>query len=423
MRYPAPLNTRLDLAQGATTMRNLSLALFGLLLTGFLWFATDAGNSAQQETAARMLPGARPTIDASRFASLQAALDALPPEGGMVRLPAGEFEIEQPLIVHTGDVCIEGSGTATNIKNMNTEGQPALLIAHPEATDARQNRKLNLWRVRLANFRVTGNEQSGHGIEARLINEVFIDGVTVSYCGGDGILLDYCYEDPRVCNSLLTYNKGVGLNLQGCHDIVVAANQFEENQDALHCFDGFNLCMTGNCLDDHLGHGVVIENTYGSVVSGNMIEECQGTAVILDRDCYGITLSANVIAHNGGGIDLRDAHGCAVSANTFTIMGSNALRVGANSGRVSVGGNSFCNSYIGDGEIKRGTEDRAAAGMVLQGEDVAITGNAFSSLRPKAIEIPDQPPPGGVVVGNVFSDVHSDHGKLKEAEVTANSDR
>ena len=42
----------------------------------------------------------------------------------------------------------------------------------------------------------------------------------------------------------------VGVNLQGCHDIVVSSSQFEENQDALHCFDGFNLCMTGSCVDE-----------------------------------------------------------------------------------------------------------------------------------------------------------------------------
>ena len=59
----------------------------------------------------------------------------------------------------------------------------------------------------------------------------------------------------------ITYNKAIGLNIIGCHDIVVSANHFEENQDALHCIDAFNLCMTGNNLDDHLGHGVVIENT------------------------------------------------------------------------------------------------------------------------------------------------------------------
>ena len=65
--------------------------------------------------------------------------------------------------------------------------------------------------------------------------------------------------------------------------------------------------MTGNNLDDHLRHGVVIENTYGSIVSGNMIEECNGTAIILDRDCYGITVAANTIAHHlGGGVHLLD---------------------------------------------------------------------------------------------------------------------
>ena len=86
--------------------------------------------------------------------------------------------------------------------------------------------------------------------------------------------------------------------------------------------------MSGNNLDDHLQHGVVIENTYGSVIAANMIEECQRSAIILDRNCYGITVSANVIAHNGGGVDLRDAHGCAISANTFTLMKTDAVRIG-----------------------------------------------------------------------------------------------
>src|SRR5262245_48819836 len=105
--------------------------------------------------------------------------------------------------------------------------------------------------------------------------------------------------------------------------------------------------MTGNCLDDHLRDGVVIEDTYGSVVAGNMIEECASTAIVLDRDCYGIALSANVIAHNGGGIDLRDAHGCAVSANALTLMKTDALHIGPASDRIAATGNSFSNSFIG----------------------------------------------------------------------------
>ncbi len=180
--------------------------------------------------------------------------------------------------------------------------------------------------------------------------------------------------------------------------------------------------MTGCCVDDHLGEGVVIENTYGSVVSGNMIEECNGTAVVLDRDCYGITLSANVIAHNGGGIDLRDAHGCAVSANTFTILKTNALRVGPDSGRISVGGNNFSNSYIGEEKVRRGTEDLAAAGLVLEStKDVSISGNVFSGLTTKAVTLIGESH-GIVFANNVLRDVASDHDQLKSGTVANNEE-
>lgn len=357
------------------------------------------------------LPGARPIIDAGFYPTLQAAFDAVPDEGGVVRVPPGTFEINEPLKITTPDFLIEGAGTATHIKNVNTQGKPALILQHASGVD---DRKHELWRIRLANFRITGNEKSGCGIEARRINELFIDGVTVSYHGGDGIVLNHCYEDPRICDSLITYNKGTGLNLIGCHDIIVSSNQFEENQDAVRCIDGYNLTMTGNNLDDHLGAGVVIENTYGSVVSGNMIEECKGMAIVLDRDCYGVTLSANVIAHNeSGGIDLRDAHGCTVSANTFTIMGGNALVIGPKSGRITVTGNNFSDSYIGGGKVKRGAGDRKAGGMIVCGtSDIVISGNVFSSVRPKALTVEGEPTKRVVFTNNVLTDAESDHTKL-----------
>jgi hypothetical protein len=382
----------------------LSSSLIAVALAGTL----AVTSRSQQPAAGPRLPGARPAIEAGDYPSLQAAIDALPATGGVVRLPAGTFEIREPLRITQEDVLLVGAGTATHIKNVNTSGQPALVVESPEIAAKPQ---AVVWRIELADLRLTGNEQSGHGIHARNVNEIFLHGITVSYHGGDGVRLDQCYEDPRICDSLFTYNKACGVNLLGCHDIVVVGNQFEENLDALQCSDGFNLCMTGNNLDDHLRDGVVIANTYGSVVSGNMIEECQGRAIVLGRDCYGTTLSANVIAHEvAGGIDLIDAHGCTVSSNTFTIVKQNALRIGPASGRITVTGNNFSSSFIGEGKDKRAENDRTASGIVLAGaRDIAITGNVFSGLSTKAVELAgDKPSEGILFTNNVLVDVESD---------------
>ncbi|MCC7475474.1 MAG: right-handed parallel beta-helix repeat-containing protein [Pirellulales bacterium] len=343
------------------------------------------------------LPGARPVIEAADYPSLQAAIDALPNEGGLVRVPPGKFEITSPLIIVHGDVAIEGSGTATLIHNANEQGQPAFVL---------QGKKRNekLWRIRLANLRLTGNPKSGDGISAARIQEIHIEGCTISNHGRHGVFLDDCYEDPRINDSILSYNQATGLHIVKCHDIVVCGNHFEENKDALKCLDSFNLCMSGNNLDDHLGDGVTIENTYGSIVSSNMIEECKGTGVLLDRDCYGISVSANVIAHNqNGGIELRDAHGCAVSANTFTINPRRAMVAGPGSSRITISANNFSDSVIDDAKEKRPPDDQAASGIVLDGtHDIVIAGNLFSGLDTPAIERTGSPCQGIRVQANSF---------------------
>ncbi len=368
------------------------LSLLFIILTQFTLMA--------QEPAA--------VIDAAKFKTLQAALDAVPAGGALVKLPPGKFELTQPLQVHTEDTRLEGAGTATHLINKNEEGQPALLLRSKDYAKS----KKKLWRIQLGNFRISGNPKSGDGLLAEGINEIFIQGVSIDHNGGHGINLVTCTENPRVSGNMITYNAKSGLNIQAGHDIVVNANQFEENQDGLSCLDGFNLTMNGNNLDDHLRHGVVIENTYGSVLSGNMIEECNGTAIILDRDCYGITISANVIAHElGGGVDLRDAWGCAVSANTFTIVHQFGVRVGKNSGRITITGNNFCNSHIGggvrraEGKGKSLWHNDEGTGVILnETKSVVITGNTFTGMSREAVKSTGKSE-RIIVLGNIFHDL------------------
>lgn len=399
------------------TNRIVVLLFLTVASAGFV--AQYQTSRAQPASAGSRLPGAVATINAADFPSIQAAIDALPKSGGVVRLPAGTFEISEPLVLEQEDALLIGEGTATHINNTNKEGKPALIIRHPNHA---RDKNAKLWRVQIENLRLTGNEKSGNGIEAVRVNEIFLTGITVSYHGGHGIYMDHCYEDPRVCDSLITYNKKSGLEILGAHDIVVAANHFEENLDAVRCIDAFNLCMSGNNIDDHLRHGVVIENTYGSIVSSNMIEECNDTAIVLDRDCYGITLAANVIAHHQkGGIDLRDAHGCSVTGNSFPLVWTKALVVGPNSDRITISGNTFSDSAIGDGKRIRAVEKEPSSGILLDStSDVVITGNLFSGLQTKGLELAGKPSRRVSFTGNVLADVDSDHEKLVDSQVGNN---
>jgi hypothetical protein len=336
------------------------------------------------------------TIDAGKYPNLQAAFDAVPESGGIVNIPPGEYRITQPLLLTRSNTRVVGAGAASKILNMNSQGKPALVV-RPASRDSDKNARI--WRIQLSDFRIcgdpnavdaqSGKSASGDGVVAEGINELYVHGLSVDHTGGNGLHMIDCYEDPRIADSIFTYNAKAGVRIQAGHDIVVSANHFEENQDALQCVDSFNLCMTGNNIDDHLGNGIIVENTYGSVLSGNMIEECNGTAIILDRDCYGITISANVIAHDfGGGVDLRHAWGCAVSANTFVLDPKYSVRVGKDSGRITITGNSIANSHIGGkAGMRRKVEDDIAHGILLeQTSDINITGNQFSGLQTTAVQ-------------------------------------
>ncbi len=91
------------------------------------WSLARGGAGEPQAT----LGGTVGVVDAAGFPTLQAALDAVPREGGIVRLPPGTFEISEPLRIRGDHVCLQGSGTATHIKNVNAAGQPALVLRTP----------------------------------------------------------------------------------------------------------------------------------------------------------------------------------------------------------------------------------------------------------------------------------------------------
>jgi parallel beta-helix repeat protein len=333
----------------------------------------------------------RASVLAADHPTLQAAIDALPEAGGIVHLPPGVLEITSPLLIAKGELTLHGSGSATTIHNLNEKGQPALILRSGKANPKHKERDEPLWRILLSDFRLIGNEKSGHGIHALDCNELHLRSLTVTEHGADGIHMERCFENARITDCMITYNKATGLNLNvNNHDTVVAGNHFEENQDGLRSADGFNLTMSGNNLDDHLGSAIIIEKMMGSVISGNMLEQSQGWGIILDRDTYSTTISSNIFTNNAaGGIDLRDAHGCTISANTLARTPQNAIVVRKDSSRLTIAANTFANGYVGNNTILGNKNDPPhSSGITLENtRGLNINGNTFSTVIPAALTL------------------------------------
>ena len=108
--------------------------------------------SATADAADAAAPDSPAVIDAAKYPSLQAALDAVPKRGGLVKLPPGDFPLAEPLVLRRAETRLVGAGPATHLINRNEAGLPGLIV---RPADREANRRSRLWRVQLANFRVS----------------------------------------------------------------------------------------------------------------------------------------------------------------------------------------------------------------------------------------------------------------------------
>ena len=64
-------------------------------------------------------------------AEIQQALDALPAAGGEVVLPAGKFEIHQPIVLSRDHQTLRGAGAATILHLADNANCPVIILGEP----------------------------------------------------------------------------------------------------------------------------------------------------------------------------------------------------------------------------------------------------------------------------------------------------
>ncbi|NVM05269.1 MAG: hypothetical protein HWN67_23325, partial [Candidatus Helarchaeota archaeon] len=114
-------------------------------------------------------------VNAGNYPSIQDAVDALPDEGGTVFIPAGTYKISEPIIVTKSDVTLMGAGAGTILLNTSESGKNTIELSGED--------KKPIWRVKVSNMHLKGNEKCGNAIYAKRVNEISLSDMWIDYNG------------------------------------------------------------------------------------------------------------------------------------------------------------------------------------------------------------------------------------------------
>src|ERR1035438_10139363 len=130
---------------------------------------------------------------------IQAALDALPASGGEVTLPAGRFEIRQPIILRRDHQSFSGAGATTILHLADNANCPVLILGEPVNNPQRLVKDLcvsgffidgNRVRQQRELWRLTGEgaQIRNNGITVQGVSSSSVENVTTARCRSGGLV-------------------------------------------------------------------------------------------------------------------------------------------------------------------------------------------------------------------------------------------
>ncbi len=229
--------------------------------------------------------------------ALQAAIDALPPEGGKILLPAGRMLCKTSLTINRSFVTIEGTNCGLISKHFEPGGEvgkgsllffsgcDGIVIQPPPKLKNQKKRPPRLGGISLREFGISGTgKQNGQ------VGIVVKKGDNWNWGSTDGLMLDriYCIEltwaadmtfaDMTVVTGCWLSECGNGLRLRRCV---------------------YNL-ITDTCFADNDGIGILIESGKGSGISNSVFVRNKVGIIVEKAENIRVTGSIFDADHAGG---------------------------------------------------------------------------------------------------------------------------
>jgi polygalacturonase len=262
---------------------------------------------------------------------IQAALDALPAGGGEVVLPAGKFEVHQPIVLRRDSQTLRGSGATTVLMLADNANCPVIIMGepvnHPQTTvknlrvsdlfidGNRSHQQRELWKLRGEGSAIRNN-----GITVQNVSDSAVEHVTCARNRSGGLvttlgvarltvrdltafdnefdgLACYLTTDSRFTDLYLHDNPGAGISLDLAFNHNVISNAVLNAND-------LGIFMRASRENRFLDVAIRNSRHYGVFMAHSETQTAAGWGPVPQTECVYNSFT-NLIAMNCGGAAFR----------------------------------------------------------------------------------------------------------------------
>ena len=192
--------------------------------------------------------------------NIQHALDALPATGGEVVLPAGHYEIKEPIILSRDNQTLRGAGAATVLYLADDANCPVIILGEPINAPTQTIRHLMVTGFFIDGNRVhqgrelwrmsgEGSQIRNNGITVQGVSDSTVENVTTARCRSGG---------------LVTTRNIRNLTVRGLES-------FDNEFDGLACYQTEDCLFTDLDLHDNPGAGISLDLAFNHNVVSNAV--------------------------------------------------------------------------------------------------------------------------------------------------------
>jgi Right handed beta helix region len=193
-------------------------------------------------------------------AEIQKALDTLPESGGEVILPAGNFEVSQPIVLRRDHQTLRGSGDGTILRVADGANCPVIIMGEPVNNPQttvkdlcvaelfidgnRFHQQRELWHLR-----GEGSEIRNNGITVQKVCDSVVENVACARCRSGGLVTTHDVQRLTVRN----------------------LDAFDNQFDGLACYQTTDCLFTELNLHDNPGAGISLDLAFNRNVISHAV--------------------------------------------------------------------------------------------------------------------------------------------------------